>query len=97
MQLTGFEGRVALVTGAAGGIGTALVKLLVATGCQVVATDRESPAIVGERVGVASRSTASKSAERACTTARRLVSAARRAARFFSARRDFCFAVFLAR
>ncbi|MHC1662263.1 MULTISPECIES: 2,3-dihydro-2,3-dihydroxybenzoate dehydrogenase [Stenotrophomonas] len=50
MQLTGFEGRVALVTGAAGGIGTALVKLLVAAGCQVVATDRESPAIVGERV-----------------------------------------------
>lgn len=50
MQLTGFEGRVALVTGAAGGIGTALVKLLAAAGCQVVATDREPPAIVGERV-----------------------------------------------
>lgn len=27
MQLTGFEGRVALVTGAAGGIGEALVQL----------------------------------------------------------------------
>ncbi|MGE6333296.1 2,3-dihydro-2,3-dihydroxybenzoate dehydrogenase [Stenotrophomonas sp. NPDC077659] len=43
MQLTGFEGRVALVTGAAGGIGAALVRLLADAGCTVVATDRERP------------------------------------------------------
>ena len=45
MQLTGFEGRVALVTGAAGGIGEALVRFLAAAGCTVVATDREAPRV----------------------------------------------------
>lgn len=50
MQLTGFEGRVALVTGAAGGIGEALVRLLVEAGCIVVATDREAPRVADSRV-----------------------------------------------
>ena len=49
MQLTGFEGRVALVTGAAGGIG-ALVRLLAEAGCTVVATDREAPVTADVRV-----------------------------------------------
>ncbi|WP_339109622.1 SDR family oxidoreductase [Thioclava sp. GXIMD4216] len=39
MKLTGFEGAVALVTGAAGGIGLALVRALSEAGTQVVATD----------------------------------------------------------
>jgi len=50
MQLTGFEGRVALVTGAAGGIGEALVRLLAEAGCTVVATDREAPHVADTRV-----------------------------------------------
>lgn len=50
MQLTGFEGRVALVTGAAGGIGEALVRLLAEAGCTVVATDREAPVVMDARV-----------------------------------------------
>ena len=41
--MSGFEGRVALVTGAAGGIGEALVRLLAEAGCTVVATERETP------------------------------------------------------
>ena len=49
MQLTGFEGRVALVTGASGGIGEALVRLLAEAGCTVVATDREAPRVVDTR------------------------------------------------
>lgn len=40
MQLTGFQGKVALVTGAAGGIGQAVVAGLLAAGAKVVATDR---------------------------------------------------------
>jgi len=43
MKLSGFEGTLALVTGADGGIGRALVRLLVASGCRVVATDRQRP------------------------------------------------------
>lgn len=50
MQLTGFEGRLALVTGAAGGIGEVLVRLLAEAGCTVVAADREAPATVDARV-----------------------------------------------
>lgn len=43
MQLTGFEGRIAFVTGAAGGIGRALVRQLLQAGSTVVATDRAAP------------------------------------------------------
>ncbi|MDY0206473.1 MAG: 2,3-dihydro-2,3-dihydroxybenzoate dehydrogenase [Pseudomonas sp.] len=43
MQLTGFDGTIALVTGASGGIGEALVQLLRKSGCTVVATDRIAP------------------------------------------------------
>lgn len=39
MRLTGFEGRAALVSGAAGGIGRACVTRLQAAGARVVATD----------------------------------------------------------
>ena len=45
MQLTGFEARIALVTGAAGGIGQALVRQLLAAGSTVVATDVVTPTI----------------------------------------------------
>jgi len=45
MQLTGFDGKIALVTGAAGGIGAAVVRLLRASGATVVATDREAPVL----------------------------------------------------
>lgn len=46
MQLSGFSGTVALVTGANGGIGEALVKQLSASGCIVVATDLVMPSVV---------------------------------------------------
>lgn len=39
MNLTGFQGRLAIVTGAAGGIGQAIVAALNAAGARVVATD----------------------------------------------------------
>lgn len=39
MRPTGFEGKTALVTGAGGGIGEALVRLLVEEGANVLATD----------------------------------------------------------
>ncbi|WMJ69441.1 2,3-dihydro-2,3-dihydroxybenzoate dehydrogenase [Stenotrophomonas sp. 24(2023)] len=45
MQLSGFAGRIALVTGAGGGIGAALVGQLAAAGCVVVATDRHVPRV----------------------------------------------------
>lgn len=45
MQLTGFAGNIALVTGAGGGIGAALVKQLAGAGCVVVATDRDAPQV----------------------------------------------------
>jgi len=47
MHLTGFDGKIALVTGAAGGIGAAVVRLLHASGATVVATDRDAPVVVG--------------------------------------------------
>lgn len=45
MKLTGFDGTLAVVTGAAGGIGAALVQLLLDSGCVVVATDLAAPAL----------------------------------------------------
>lgn len=45
MQLTGFQGELALVTGAAGGIGRALVETLLAAGARVVACDLEAPGL----------------------------------------------------
>jgi len=50
MRLTGFEGRTALVTGAAGGIGRAVVRLLAEAGAAVVATDLAPPAGVPDGV-----------------------------------------------
>lgn len=47
MQLSGFNGKLALVTGAGGGIGRALVKLLHHSGCSVVATDVVAPEFDG--------------------------------------------------
>lgn len=43
MKLTGFDGTLALVTGAAGGIGAALVQLLLDNGSVVIATDLTAP------------------------------------------------------
>lgn len=45
MKLTGFENTIALVTGAGGGIGAALVQQLLDSGCVVVATDLAAPAL----------------------------------------------------
>ncbi|RMX08457.1 2,3-dihydro-2,3-dihydroxybenzoate dehydrogenase [Corticibacter populi] len=44
MQLTGFDQKIAFVTGAAGGIGQAIVDLLLQAGSTVVATDLHAPA-----------------------------------------------------
>ncbi|GHH75492.1 SDR family NAD(P)-dependent oxidoreductase [Promicromonospora soli] len=41
------SGKVVVVTGARGGIGSAVADLLVAAGCRVVATDLEAPAVSG--------------------------------------------------
>ncbi|MDR6991950.1 2,3-dihydro-2,3-dihydroxybenzoate dehydrogenase [Luteimonas sp. 3794] len=54
MQLTGFDGKIALVTGAAGGIGAAVVRLLHASGATVVATDREAPVVEASSEAIAS-------------------------------------------
>lgn len=43
MQLTGFKDQIALVTGASGGIGAAVVKALLAAGAKVIATDLSVP------------------------------------------------------
>lgn len=54
MRPSGLEGRIALVTGAAGGVGTAVVQLLREEGARVVASDLPSPALTamadGDRV-----------------------------------------------
>ena len=41
------SGKVVVVTGARGGIGSAVADLLVAAGCRVVATDLEAPVVSG--------------------------------------------------
>ncbi len=46
MKLTGFENKVALVTGASGGIGAKVVAQLQDSGCIVVATDRVTSELV---------------------------------------------------
>lgn len=46
MKLTGFSNTIALVTGAGGGVGAALVTQLRESGCTVIATDVAAPAIV---------------------------------------------------
>ncbi|WP_282261140.1 2,3-dihydro-2,3-dihydroxybenzoate dehydrogenase [Stenotrophomonas sp. PS02301] len=50
MKLTGFDGTIALVTGASGGIGAALVTLLRDSGSIVVATDITAP-VLEQRAG----------------------------------------------
>ena len=45
MQLTGFDGKIALVSGAGGGIGAAMVSRLLQAGAIVIATDRDCPAL----------------------------------------------------
>jgi len=51
MRLTGFDGRIAFVTGAAGGIGAAVTRMLRDSGATVVATDREAPDVAGAGIG----------------------------------------------
>ncbi|MBL3597651.1 SDR family oxidoreductase [Rhodovulum sulfidophilum] len=54
MRLSGFDGRTALVTGAAGGIGRACVALLTGAGARVVATDTAAAIeALAERPGAA--------------------------------------------
>lgn len=47
---TGLDGRIAFVTGAAGGIGAAVVRLLREEGARVVASDLAAPALEGEDI-----------------------------------------------
>jgi len=51
----GLKGRITLVTGAAGGIGAAVVRALLGEGARVVATDLEVPALPGEGKAWAAR------------------------------------------
>lgn len=47
MELTGIESEVALVTGAAGGIGTAVTSTLAGAGARVAAVDRDAETLAG--------------------------------------------------
>jgi 2,3-dihydro-2,3-dihydroxybenzoate dehydrogenase len=51
---SGLAGRIAFVTGAGGGIGRAVVRLLREEGARVVATDLEAPDLTGDDVWAAS-------------------------------------------
>ncbi|SMG36143.1 SDR family oxidoreductase [Paracoccus sp. J56] len=55
MRLTGFEGKTAIVTGAAGGIGRAVVRALLDAGATVVATDTEAALASNPVPGVENR------------------------------------------
>src|SRR5690606_12228802 len=55
MHLTGFEGKTAIVTGAAGGIGRAVVRALLDAGATVVATDTEAALASNPVPGVENR------------------------------------------
>lgn len=73
MQLTGFRGQSALVTGAAGGIGRAVVDLLVQAGARVLAADtaealaetEDRPGVVRHALDVRDGAAARAAAERA--------------------------------
>lgn len=51
MALRGLAGKVAIVTGAAGGIGSALVTRLLAEGCMVVGVDLSAEAVLAANAG----------------------------------------------
>lgn len=53
MRLTGFDGKLAMVTGAAGGIGRAAVQALLAAGATVVATDTRAALAASDLTGAA--------------------------------------------
>ncbi|MDQ7263009.1 2,3-dihydro-2,3-dihydroxybenzoate dehydrogenase [Paracoccus sp. PS-1] len=55
MRLTGFQGRTAIVTGAAGGIGRAVVAALLDAGATVVASDTESALAANPVAGAENR------------------------------------------
>ncbi|KAF7600490.1 MAG: 2,3-dihydro-2,3-dihydroxybenzoate dehydrogenase [Candidatus Dactylopiibacterium carminicum] len=69
MRLSGFEGTVALVTGAGGGIGAALVRLLRASGSVVVATDLLAPALAAQAEAPAAHAAALDVADAAAVDA----------------------------
>ncbi|WJS83262.1 SDR family oxidoreductase [Paracoccus sp. TOH] len=55
MRLTGFQGKTAIVTGAAGGIGRAVVAALLEAGAKVVATDTETALAANPVAGAENR------------------------------------------
>ncbi|WP_240200144.1 SDR family oxidoreductase [Paracoccus methylovorus] len=55
MHLTGFEGKTAIVSGAAGGIGQAVVRALLDAGAKVVATDTEEALAANSVAGAENR------------------------------------------
>lgn len=55
MHLTGFEGKTAIVSGAAGGIGQAVVRALLDAGAEVVATDTEEALAANPVAGAENR------------------------------------------